>query len=81
MAEDEESFVDELGVEKTSNEIDDLVNEEVNAPKYCSITRFKVGIHVLELGEETLSWILFLLSLFTSVRGQAVISSTRTTST
>ena len=32
LAEDEESFVDELGVEKTSNEIDDLVGEEVNAP-------------------------------------------------
>jgi len=32
LAEDEESFDDELGVEKTSNEIDDLVGEEVNAP-------------------------------------------------
>ena len=34
MAEDEESFVDDLGVEKTSNEIDDLVGKEVNE---CSI--------------------------------------------
>ena len=32
-AEDEETFVDELGVVKASNEIDDLVGEEVNAPQ------------------------------------------------
>ena len=29
LAEDEETFIDELGVEKTSDEIDDLVGEKV----------------------------------------------------
>ena len=29
LAEDEETFIDELGVEKTSDEIDDLVSEKV----------------------------------------------------
>ena len=39
MAEDEETFVDELGVEKTSNEIDDLVGEEVKLEDKDSVTK------------------------------------------
>ena len=39
MAEDEETFVDELGVEKDSNESDDLVGEEVKLEDKDSVTK------------------------------------------
>ena len=39
LAEDEETFIDELGVEKTSDEIDDLVGEKVKLEDEDSVMK------------------------------------------